>query len=145
VSDTPTEEDGRQSLREHIIEKATEARLKHGMYIDAEEIVSILDDRSVLRYPVGLRFDDEALESGEFAWAMQLGEHPSDGYCLFVHPHFENSPDAWPLLIAYHIPSINYGEIVSHEEAELYGATLLGITTDQYYEALCELVDSIHG
>ena len=74
---------------------------------------------------------------------MPLADKPSGGFCLFIHPHFEDQPEVWALLIAYHIPSINYGEIVSHDEAELFGATLLGMEQEEYYRALCELVDSI--
>ena len=140
-----TEGDARVALQDHLGEKAMNARLTHGMYIDAETIVKMLDDRTVVRYPVGIRFDDEPLEPGEFAMPVQLGELPSAGFCLFIHPYFEQQPDAWPLLIAYHIPSINYGDIVSHEDAEHFGATLVGLEKDTYYEALCELADSIPG
>ena len=140
-----TEQDGKSALREHVETKAHEARLSHGLYIDADEIVRMLDDRNVVRYPVGIRFDADPLEPGEFAWPMPLGEHPSAGFCLFVHPWFESQPQVWPLLIAYHIPSINYGDIASHEDAERYGATLLGLSPDEYYKAICELVDSIPG
>ncbi len=106
----------------------------------------MLDDREVVRYPTGLRFDAEPLQAGEFAFAQPLGEHPADGYCLFVHPCFENRREVWPLLTAYHIPVINYGDsVVTHEEAELFGATLLGMEIDAYYQALCELTDSIPG
>jgi len=138
-----TEQDGKAALRDHLASKATDARLRHGLYIDADEIMRILDDREVVRYPVGVRFDVQPLEPGEFAWPAPLGDHPSKGYCLFINPWFENQPDAWPLLIAYHLPSINYGEIVCHEDAELFGATLLGLDVETYYQALCELVDSI--
>ncbi len=138
-----TEQDAKTALGDHVEAKANEARLSHGLYIDADAIVRMLDDRAVVRYPVGVRFDAEPLEPGEFAWPMALGEHPSAGFCLFVHPWFENQPDAWPLLFAYHIPSINYGDIVAHEDAERYGAALLGMTVEDYYGALCELVDSI--
>ncbi|MCA9293449.1 MAG: hypothetical protein KDA20_06525 [Phycisphaerales bacterium] len=138
-----TEEDGREALRDHVQQKAMEARLKCGLYIDADRAMRLLEDRSIVRYPVGVRFDATQIETGEFAWAMPLGERPEAGFCLFIHPHFEDQPEIWPLLIAYHIPAINYGEIVSHDEAELYGATLLGLETDTYYQALCELVDSI--
>ena len=138
-----TEQDGKAALRDHVEQKAIEARLSHGLHIDAQEIIRILDDRSVTRYPVGIRFDSEPLEAGEFAWPMPLGDHPSAGFCLFVHPWFENQPDAWPLLISYHIPSINYGDIASHDDAECFGAALIGIDTEEYYKALCELVDSI--
>ncbi len=138
-----TAESAQTALRGHVVERAMEAKLKHGFWIDAEQITRLLDDRSVVRYPVGIRFDEEPLEPGEFAWAMPLGDTPAEGFCLFIHPHFEDHVEAWPLLIAYHIPSINYGEIVSHEDAELFGATLLGLEPDAYYQALCELVDSI--
>lgn len=140
-----TEQDARVALRDHLGEKAMNARLARGMYIDAQTIVDMLDDPMFVRYPVGIRFDSEALEPGEFAAPVPLGEHPSKGFCLFVHPCFEQQPDTWPLLIAYHVPSINYGEIVSPEDAEHFGATLLGLDEDTYYQALCELADSIPG
>ncbi|MCB9848249.1 MAG: hypothetical protein H6814_07520 [Phycisphaeraceae bacterium] len=138
-----SESDATAALRDHLVARATEARLSRGLYIDAEAIMSLLDDRSLVRYPVGVRFDDLPLEPGEFAWPMPLGDRPADGYCLFINPWFRNQPDAWPLLIAYHIPSVNYGDIVAPEDAEAFGAALLGIDTDTYYNALCELVDSI--
>lgn len=121
------------------------ARLSHGMYIDAETILRMLDDRAVVRYPVEVRFDAEPLEPGEFAMPIAVGDHPSAGYCLFMHPCFEQQPEVWPLLIAYHIPSINYGDIVTHDEAEHFGATLIGLDAEAYYGALCELADSIPG
>ena len=143
MSQRLTENDARIALKDHLGEKAMNTRLTRGMYIDAEAIVEMLDDRSFVRYPVGVRFDAEPLEPGEFAMPVPLGDHPSKGFCLFIHPCFEQQPDAWPLLIAYHVPSINYGEIVSHDDAEHFGATLLGLEADIYYEALCELADSL--
>ncbi len=140
-----TEQDAQIALKDHLGEKAMNARLAHGMYIDAETMLEMLDDRSFVRYPVSIRFDAEHLEPGEFAMPIPLGDHPSAGFCLFIHPYFEHQPEAWPLLIAYHIPSINYGEIVSHEDAEYFGATLVGLDVDTYYQALCELADSIPG
>jgi hypothetical protein len=140
-----TEHDGRLALRDHALTKADEARLRHGFYVDADVMLRMLDDRALVRYPVGVRFDEAPLEPGEFAWPMPLGDHPAAGYCLFIHPWFESQPLAWPLLMAYHIPSINYGDIVSHEDAEAFGAALLGLTPEEYYRALCELVDSIPG
>ena len=139
----PTEEDARVGLRDHVAMKAREARSKYDSEIDADTVLRLLDDRSVVRYPVGIRFDAEPLEPGEFAWPMPLGEHPSQGFCLYMHPWFEGRREAWPLLILYHVPSINYGEIVSHTEAEVFASTLLGLDADAYYAALCELVDTL--
>ena len=140
-----TEHDARVALKDHLSEKAMDSRLRHGMYIDADSIIKMLDDPAFVRYPVTLRFDDAALEAGEFAIPVPQGEHPSAGFCLCIHPYFEQQPEAWPLLIAYHIPSINYGDIVSNEDAEHFGATLLGLDVETYYEALCELADSVPG
>lgn len=140
-----TEQDARVALKDHLGEKAMNARLTHGMYIDAETIIKMLDDPAVVRYPVSIRFDAEHLQPGEFAMPLALGDHPSAGFCMCIHPHFEQQPEAWPLLIAYHIPSINYGDIVSQEDAEHFGSTLVGLGSETYYQALCELADSIPG
>jgi hypothetical protein len=137
-----TAKDGKIALHDHVVQKAHEARARHGA-LEADGIVRLLDDRAVVRYPIGVRFDAEPLEPGEFAWPKPLGDHPSAGYCLFVHPCFENRPETWPLLIAYHIPSVNYGDIVSHEEAEAFGAALLGMDVDDYYRRLCALADAM--
>ena len=140
-----TEQDAQIALKDHLGDKAMNARLLHGMYIDAEAIIKMLDDGDFVRYPVSLKFDAEHLQPGEFAMPVALGDHPSAGFCLCIHPYFEQQPEAWPLLIAYHIPTINYGEIVSHEDAEHFGATLVGLDSETYYNALCELADSIPG
>ncbi len=142
MNTVPTAEDARQSLRDHVVAKAAEARLRGGGLIGRAEIMGLLEDRTVVHYPLGVRFDAGPLRQGEFACLENLGEHPADGFRLFVHPRFEADDDAIPLLIAYYIPSVNYGEVVSHVEAELFGATLLGIGVEEYYRTLCSLADS---
>ena len=139
----PTEADGRLALREHIVSKAAEARLRYGLYIDTETILRMLDDRKVVRFPVGVRFDATPLEPGEPAFPMPLGEQPGGGYCLFVHPALEGETELLPLVIAYYLAAINYGDIVTHVEAELSGATLLRLDTDTYYQAMCEITDGL--
>jgi hypothetical protein len=140
-----TEADAKQSLKDHVLEKARNAHLKFGFSIDASAIMRIIDSRDVVRYPMGIRFDAGPLLPGEFACLEALGEHPSQGFCLFVNPFFQNRPDSLPLIVAYYIPSVNYGDIVSSEEAELFGATLLEMDVEEYYQALCELSDTMPG
>ncbi|MHC4413787.1 MAG: hypothetical protein ACYS0G_00730 [Planctomycetota bacterium] len=144
-SQSAAEENRSRAFREHLAGKAASARLRYGLYVDAESIVRMLDDRAVVRYPTSIRFDAAPLQPHEFAHTQPLGFDPSDGYCLFIHPHFERQPENWPLLIAYHIPAINYGDVVEAAHAELFGATLLGLDVETYYRALCELADSIPG
>lgn len=139
----PDENEGRIALHDHIVDRASDARLRFGPSIDADAIMRILDDRKIVRYPVGVRFDSEQLEPGEFAWPMPLGERAQQGFCLFIHTHFEHRPETWAMLISYYIPTINYGELATHEEAELFGATLLGMDTEAYYQALCALSDEL--
>ena len=138
-----TPEGALRAFHDHLIAKATAARLKYGLYIDAEAIVKMLDDREVVRYPTTLLFDASPLEAHEFAYPQPLGFHPSDGFALCVHPAFRGQPENLPLLVAYHIPAINYGSMADAEGGELYGATLVGLTVEAYYQALCELADSI--
>lgn len=138
-----TEGDGRRALRDHVLERAHLARAKHGPVIDADGIMKVLDDRTIVRYPVGVRFDTAGLKKGEIAHAEPLGEHPSAGFCLFVHPAFEARRDLWPLLMAYHIPPINYGDITEPDDCEAFGAALLGLGVEDYYQQLCAAADSI--
>jgi len=138
-----TAEDARVALRDHVEEKALAARRRYGGTVDEGAVRRMLEDRSVVRYPTQLRFDAEPLESGEFAHAEPLGRRAVDGFLLFVHPMLEKEPRLLPLAVAYHIVRINYGEIVTHQEAELFGATLLGLDREEYYQALCALADGI--
>ena len=138
-----TAQDAITALCDHVQSKADDARRSYGGRVDYTAILRMLSDRSVVRYPTELRFDAGPLEPGEFAYAHPLGEEPGAGFHLFVHPEFEDRPEILPLLIAYHLVSINYGEIATHEEAELFGATLLGLDAECYYEALCAAADSV--
>ncbi|MCP3902218.1 MAG: hypothetical protein GY715_01170 [Planctomycetes bacterium] len=138
-----TEEDGRRALREHLVDRAQRARVKYGLYMDHDVMRRLLEDREFVRYPTELVFDAAALDPGEFAHAEPIGATPADGFRLVVHPWFETQLENLPLLVAYHIIDINYGDIATAAEAELFGATLLGLEVEAYYEALCELTDSI--
>ncbi|MBL8747085.1 MAG: hypothetical protein JNK58_12115 [Phycisphaerae bacterium] len=143
MDDRPTEADGRRALRDHVLERAHLARSRYGPVIDAEAMLRALDDRAIVRYPVVVRFAAEGLEPGEMAHAAALGEHPKDGFSLLIHPSFEARRDSWALIIAYHIPPMNYGDIVEPEDCEAFGAAMLGLDVETYYEKLCALADSI--
>ncbi len=138
-----TEQDGKEALQDHVAQKAIQARVKCGLYVDAEAIIRLLGDREVVRFPVEVAFSKDHLHPGEFAIPQQKGENPRDGFWLFIHPHFENMPDAWPLIIAYHIPTINYGDVATSDDAEHYGAALNGLDVETYYQTLCDIADSI--
>ncbi|MFT7668721.1 MAG: hydroxylamine dehydrogenase [Planctomycetota bacterium] len=61
----------------------------------------------------------------------------------WVHEKFQARPEALLRLVAYHIPSVNYSDLVASEEAELFGASLLGMALDDYYSEICLLADEV--
>jgi hypothetical protein len=139
----PSEEDGQRSLQEHAEHKALQARAVYGPDIDYDAILAILQDSRFTRYPTRLLFDSEALAEGEFAYAQPVSDNPADGYILHIHPCFEHRTESLPLLIAYHIPAINYGDITTSDESETFGASLFCLSVDDYYQMVCHLADSM--
>jgi len=138
-----TVDDGYEALRAHVVDRALAARAKYGPTIDAEAIQRLLADPEVVRFPTTLVFDSTHLLAGEFACLLPRGAHPKDGFTLAVHPHFAAEPEALPYLVAYHIPSINYLDVVTNREAELFGAALLGLEVEEYYQRVCAWADRI--
>jgi len=134
--------DAHRALVAHLVSKAQAARHRYGK-LDGESILRLLADPSVVRRPVTLHFDRAPLQPGELAFASPVGFHAGDGYALIVHPWLEARPEWLPLVVALHIPLINYGPVIEEDQAIEYGAALLGMTADAYYEALCVLLDAI--
>ena len=143
MPDHPSEADGKRALRDHVLDRARVAHAKHGPLITGDSMLRLLDDREIVRYPVAVRFEALGLQPGEFAHAEQNGEHPRDGFTLFVHPSLRSRPDALPLVMAYHIPPINYGDIAEPEDCEAFGAALLNLPVAEYYRRLCDIADSL--
>lgn len=143
----PTEQEGRESLITHALDKALEAREAYcvdggGLTMDALNV--LLCDRKFVRHPVRLEFDAAPLASGEFAHPEPIvQDDPSAGFIMFIHPNFEGADEIIPLLVAYQLVTINYGEIAGPEAAESYGAALCGLDTESYYQTLCQLSDSL--
>ena len=138
-----TPEDGRRSLLQHAVDNANAARARYGPHIGLSEIEAMLGDPTIVRYPTRLAYDSTGIDAGMFARALPCGPEPRDGFLLHVHPHFAGRSNDLPLLIAYHLVSINYGEIANHEVAEQFGAALLGLSVEDYYRQLCGLADEL--
>jgi hypothetical protein len=142
---SPLAVDAEAAFVEHLLDKARAGRARYGPDITAETILEMLDDPAIVRYPTGIHYDRDHLQPHEFAWPRPLGFHPANGYCILIDPFFEDRPQDLPLIIAYHIPSINYGAIVEARHAELFAAALLGLDQAECYERLCILADSRSG
>ena len=140
-----TAEDARRALRDHVVEKALLARKRHGCPWDDDSFLRLLADRDIVRYPTAIAFDVAGLQPGEFGHAEPVGARPADGFRLLIHPRFRDRAGVVPLLAAYHLPTIDYGEIATFEEAELFGATLFGMPVDGYYLLVCEFAHELDG
>ena len=136
-----TTDDARQSLTEHVAAKGAEIREKYGPVIGWDELQRILADRACVRFPCEIVFDAAPLEPGEAAHPVPKGGRPEDGFALHVHPFFQARLPQVPLLALYQLVLVNYGEFASADDAETFGSSVLGLSKDDYYRALCELTD----
>jgi hypothetical protein len=145
MSQQLTADDFKQSLNAHVAAKGEEIREKYGTEIGWKELLLILNDRSLVRYPCEIIFDAAPLLEEEFAHAMPNSENPSDGFKIYVHPFFSLQIERVPHMVFYQLVRVNYGEFASADDAEVFGANALGLSRDAYYEMLCELADEISG
>lgn len=135
--------DAQQSLTAHVAARGADIRAKYGPHIGWEALQRILADRECVRYPCEISFDAGPLRDGEFATPVAKGAHPEDGFTLHVHPFFSTQPQSVPGLVLYQLVLVNYGDFASPDDAEVFGAAVLGISLDDYYDALCECADLI--
>src|SRR5215813_4224922 len=140
-----TVDDFRKSLNAHVTAKGMEIREGYGPQIGWKELLLILEDRSCVRYPCEIAFDRAPLLEGECAHPVPNGERPEDGFTICVHPLFLSRLQYVPHLVLYQLVVVNYGEFASPADAETFGATALSISTDEYYDILCDLADTISG
>jgi hypothetical protein len=135
--------DARQSLNASAAAIGTEICDKYGPRIGWNQLLQLLKDRSCVRYPCQIVFDAAPLQAGEFAHPVASGDHPADGFTIYVHPLFMMQLDQVPLLVLYQLVLVNYGAFASPDDAETFGAAALGLTKDEYYHALCGLADEL--
>ncbi len=138
-----TADDARESLRAHVADKGLEINLKYGPEIGWAEIQRLLQDRTYVRYPCEIIFDAHPLLPGEVAYPAPNGARPEDGFRMHVHPSFAADLDRVPWLVCYQLVAVNYGEFASPEDAEIFGAAVLGLDRETYYQKLCEMVDRV--
>jgi len=138
-----TASDARESLSSHVAAKGSEIREKYGPSIGWKEIHLILEDRACVRYPCEIVFDGGPLYPGEFAHPIAKGDHPEDGFLMHIHPFFMTQPDRLAYLICYQLVLVNYGGFASPDDAETFGAAVLGMEKDEYYQILCQIADQI--
>jgi hypothetical protein len=134
---------GQDSLREHLLAQAVVAHQKHGP-LTFEKLEALLHDPDCLRHPTRLVFEFGEMAMHQFAQPdFDLRNPEQDGRVLYLRPMLRERPELCVLAVAYMIPLINYGEIISDEHCLLYGAALLGLMEDEYYRQMCALADAV--
>lgn len=138
-----TADDARQSLTSHVAAKGAEINELYGPTIGWNELERILQDRTCVRYPCEIKFGSQPLMEGELAHPEPKGDQPDAGFDMVVHPVYAGDPNAVVYLVLYQLVIVNYGEFASAEDAETFGAHVLGISKEDYYQSLCALADKL--
>ncbi len=131
------------AVSEHAAGKAAEIRDRYGPAIDYRTLLRILGDRRCTRHPVEIRFVSEGIEPGLFGKTQQVSDDPADGYIISLHASLQDRPDALPALILYQSVLVNYGDLATAIDAEMFGAGVLGMDRDDYYALIVGLTDSL--
>ena len=139
----PSAQDARESLNASAAAIGGEIYEKYGPRIGWTQLLQILEDRSCTRYSCEIVFDATPLHAGEFAHPVAKGDYPADGFTMYVHPRFMMQLDQVPLLVLYQLVLVNYGAFAAAEDAETFGAAALGLGQEEYYRALCGLMDEL--
>lgn len=134
---------GQDSLREHLLAQAVVVHHKHAP-LTADKLEALLRDPECVRHPTRLVFEFGEMALHQFAQPdVDWRNTEQDGRVLYVRPLLRERADLLPLAVAYMIPLINYGDIISDEHCISYGATLLGMMEEEYYAAICRLADYV--
>lgn len=131
------------AVSQHVIEKGNEIRARYGPVIDYPVVLRILEDRRCIRYPVKIQFVSDGIDPGLFAKTDPVSENPDDGYVISLHPLFEQQSAVLPALILYQSVLVNYGDLATAEDAELFGSGILGLDRDTYYAQIAALTDTL--
>lgn len=141
LSPAELEQLGQQSLREHLAAQAVIAHQKYSP-LTPDKLDALLHDPDCVRHPVRLVFEFGEMAMHQFAQPdVDWRNREQDGRVLYLRPLLKHHSDLWPLAVAYMIPLINYGHIITDDHCLRYGATLLGLMEEEYYQRLCQLGD----
>ena len=143
MSATELEQLGQDSLRDHILAQAVVAHQKHGPLTFAR-LESFLTDPECVRHPTRLVFEFGEMAMHQFGQPdIDWRDTEHDGRVLYLRPMLRDRPELVRLAVAYLLPLINYGEVVTDELCVRHGAALLGMEPDAFYSRICALADEV--
>ncbi len=134
---------GEASLLERLRDQAEATRLKHGP-LSPGNLETILSDGACVRYPTRLVLEFGEMGLHQFA-QPELDHRDSSGRgrVLYLRPVLGKRPDLISQAVSYMIPVINYGRMVTDLHCIAYGAVLMGLDEETYYQAICGLADFV--
>lgn len=138
-----TLEDGKRALSDHIVDKACEIQNKYGLEINYDVLTQLIKDPDFVKFPAVIKFDNTKVDPGLFAVTEEDPDSKERAYIIYIHDFFKDRPEDLPMLVLYHIVTINYGDFAIAEDAELFAASVLAMDKEAYYEKLCAIVDQI--
>jgi len=133
---------GKESLRDHLVGMAGLAHVRHAA-LQGDSLYAFLSDPDFVRYPVRLAFERGSMSPHQFAQPEKDPNSVSPAYLLYLHPRIRDEALFIRQAIAYYMPIINFGDMVTEDLAILYGATLMGMPENSFYTALCEIADAV--
>src|SRR5437588_12990094 len=135
----------RQCLSAELASMAADIRHQYGPDIGWEQIQTLLQDRRFTPFPCEIRFDSTPLLPGEFGHAVPSGSTREQGFVIYLHPRYASQLSRVSYLVLHQLVLINYGDMVTADDAETFGSLALGLSKDAYYRALCDLAGEIGG
>lgn len=143
LSTTELEQLGQQSLRDHLVAQALVVHQKYAP-LTFDKLDVFLRDQDCLRHPTRLVFEFGEIAMHQFAQPdLDWRNREQDGRVLYLRPALCERLDLVVPAVAYMVPLINYGDVVTDEHCLLYGAALLGLLTGEFYELVCRLADFV--
>ncbi len=135
---------GEDSLKLRLKEQGQEARDKHGI-LSPSNLETILSDPDCVRYPTRLVLEFGEMAMHQFAHPdIDIRDETGRGRVIYLRPILGKRPDLLALAVSYMIPVINYGDqMIGDEHCQVYGASIMGMSEDVYYQAICELADYV--
>ena len=129
---------GEESLKDHLVDTAI---LAHQLYapVVGNSLNEFIANRDLLRHPIRISFEMGSMAPHQFAQPEQR----DDELVLCVHPDLKNSEQDLAYAVAYFVPVINYGALINDDHCLVYGATLFGLTIDEYYQELCRMANRV--
>lgn len=133
---TKLAEDGLTNL---LRDQGENAKNKLGK-LSPENLDNFFADRKSVRYPTRRIMKSTGMEAGLFGH-VEIDPENSDSRLLFLRAELAERPELLPRAVAYLIPVINFGEVITDKHCVTYGAHLFGETEEEFYQSICKLAD----